>query len=134
MSSIGVFFLPRRFYIGGSAASILFHITVVAIAVVWSTRVMQNQKGALPPVVSVQLGAYQLEKAPPQVVEGPKQVFSAPQPRQQKKEIQPEVRSKPTTPVAESAPATSAYSAGEATRSAANFTSAAQQAISGQVG
>lgn len=167
MSSIGVFPLPRRFYLGGSAASILFHITVVAIAVVWSTRVMQNQKGALPPVVSLQLGTYQLEKAPPQVVEGPKQVFSTPQPRQQqeqpddpvldnlpvvaqgtlekrvkvrenlrpqKKEIQPEVRSEPTPQVAESAPATSAYSAGEAVRSAANFTSAAQQAISGQVG
>lgn len=166
-SSIGVFPLPRRFYLGGSAASILFHLTVVAVAVLWSTRALQPQKGALPPVVSVQLGAYQLEKAPPQVVEGPKQVFSAPEPRQQqeqpeepvldtlpvvaqgtlekrvkvrdkprpqKKEIQPEVHNEPAPQTTESVPATSAYSAGEATRSVANFTSAAQQAISGQVG
>ncbi|EMR3754211.1 energy transducer TonB [Proteus mirabilis] len=80
MSSMSATF-PRRwsFSIGGLTASIVFHVTLVVVAIGWITT-KDEQYAVLPPAMTMQVGLYQLAKAETKEVPvGPEQVMSVPE-------------------------------------------------------
>lgn len=102
MSSLSATF-PRRwsFSIGGIAASILFHVTLVVIAIGWVTS-KEKDNGILPPAMTMNIGIYQLEQAETKDVPvGPEKVLSVPEPAETEPEPVKEELDLPKMPVIE---------------------------------
>lgn len=102
MSTISATF-PRRgsFFIGGLTASVLFHVTLVVVAIGWITA-KNEQYGVLPPAMTMNLGVYQLAQAETKEVPvGPEKVMSVPEPAETEPEPVKEVLDLPKMPVVE---------------------------------
>lgn len=100
MSSMSATFSRRgSFSIGGLTASILFHATLVVVAIGWITS-KDERHGVLPPAMTMDLGIYQLAQAETKEVPvGPEKVMSVPEPAETEPEPIKEVLDLPKMPV-----------------------------------